>query len=369
MDTKNETNNEEVKTILPEENNNQSTIPLVDDTKKEEPTPVETKEEKVEEVVEEKVEEPLENIELNNQEQIVYQYKPEKEHGPGAILAMFGIIIVIIIFLPTIQEKVKEFTAEDPVVYTPTTTDDDNKKEEETEELEFLDLAESTSVDIKSLNLAKFTKTFTDDYYINFNLMNNGKESYQYKDKIYIELYSEDKTLLSRSILYNDTELFANDSIELSLVINDNAYESASLIVVREITEENYPVVELEQDIKDQEVLTCTYKDRSIKYTFNELRLIAIENTYDVKIDNNDIESYTAKLNARKKQSVELDLKDGVSSSYADAINGYIIITELDLKVLQEDELKAINDNNYYYYQQYAKVVKYEQLAKGYTCE
>lgn len=337
---------------------------------KEEPKVEVPKEEKKEEP--QQVVEPQPNVEINKDVQVVYEYKPKKDYGIWPILAFFILIAGIIFALPSIQKLVNDYRNSGVSLNknntTPTTPP--SSEDEPKEEITYFAFNGDTTVSVNKLTLNNFSKRSENGKnYLELNVFNKDNRAYNYEDKIFIELYNENDTLLSRSLLENSLSVAASSSNRVSLLINDAAYTGVSKFLVKTIDVGDYPQINLAENLKDQEVLTCSLDNKKNVYTFKDYKLVSIDSTLDIlKSSYLDANTYASTLASYRQTSANYGLINGISSSIVDAEDGFTLAIKIDSKTVSNSDLASLSDRTLYEGDTLAKQVALEMNARGYTC-
>lgn len=327
-------------------------------------------------VEENKVEEEIiPDISLNGSEQVVFEYKPPKEYGIWPFLIFFLLVGGIIVFLPYIQNFISEYKNGQIVIKGNNQNNNnstvDNNKEQSTEDEKYYELQESTVISINKLTIDKMKKEILNNsYYLSLNVTNKDNKYYDFSDKVYIELYNENKTLLSRLLLENDTMINASSSSEVSIKITEQVYNSATKIIIKTINTDSYPQITLAENLKDQQTLTCTLNDRSILYTFDAYKLISIDDTKNALRNlYPDDYSYTTELSKYRQKSANYNIISGMSSSLVETLDGFTYVTKIDANSITESSLNSLKERGYYKGNTEAKTISFEMTARGYTCK
>lgn len=342
----------------------------------------EKKEEPKQEIQEKEIEEPkpveetinIDNVSLNGEEKVVYEYKPTKDYGMWPLLIFFLFVGTIIVFLPTIQKMFAEYKNSKITVSSgvnkpnPSNKDNDNI---DNEEITYYDFNNETTISINKLTLNSFSKNFENSsYYLILTVLNKSNTSYSYNENIYIELYNDNETLLSRSLLEGKKNISPASSTQVKLLINNQAYSEVTKIVVKTIEQENYPQLNLQENLKEQETLTCTLNNRTMLYTFKDYKLLSIDETLNIlKTTYQDNILYANALAEYRQSSAKRGLIKGVSSSIVDAEDGFTIATKIDSSTISTDDLNTFEEKGFYKKDTEAKVISFEMTGRGFTCK
>lgn len=395
MDKETEVKNEKIKsedtTVKeseePKETSLGNEVPTSEEPQKTNIFGVEVEEEKVEqakqEIPQKEIEEPkpvederinIDNVSLNGEEKVVYEYKPAKDYGMWPLLIFFLFVGTIIVFLPTIQKILAEYKNSKITVSggvnnpNPNNKDNDNTNNEE---ITYYDFNNETTISINKLTLNSFSKNYENNsYYLILTVLNKSNTSYSYNENIYIELYNDNGTLLSRNLLEGEKNINPASSTQVKLLINNQAYSEVTKMVVKTIETDNYPQLNLPENLKEQETLTCTLNNRTMLYTFKDYKLLSIDETLNVlKTTYQDNILYANALAEYRQSSAKRGLLKGVSSSIVDAEDGFTIATKIDSSTISTDDLNTFEEKGFYKKDTEAKVISFEMTGRGFTCK
>lgn len=343
-----------------------------DAPKEEETTPTNIQEtEEVEPVIDEAVI----NAQLNGKDQVVYEYKPPKNYGVWPFLLFFLFVGAIIIFLPSIQKVVTEYKNNKIIIGGGSTNTNNNpssnEEEPPLEEMVYYDFNKETTISINKLTLNNFDKVFENSkYYVTVTVTNKDNSSYSFNENIFIELYNDKETLLSRVLLESENILNASSSSQVKLLIDAKAYMEVTKIVVKTITTENYSQITLQEDLREQQTLTCSLDNRTLVYTFKEYQLVSIDDTLNVlRSTYSDPSVYANELASYRQLAAQRGLITGISSSIVDAEDGFTMASKIDLASIANADLKSLDQKVYYGNKTEAKIISFETVARGYTCK
>lgn len=305
------------------------------------------------------------NVKINEEELSITKIGEMKtiEQNPIFIVILFGILLLFIFFLPTVVNFIKG-PDEKPDYSVNNNKIEDGKKDEE-------DLEKSKDVyyelnDALIVNLEE--KVTVQEFIINgndfsFQITNSRENRFaSNNDHYFLELYTEENTLLERFIL-DDIDIPKNSSETYYYTVLANTASKMKKIrfVKKEIMD--YPNVTLEKNNNGEEILTCTKDTETITYKFQNEKLISIT---DIANYSSTVSNYGTLFNNWKADSEKLNNISGISSVFVDAGNGFVVNTTIDLKTAK---LTTVENNNFYTYETLAKVVKFEMEARGFRCK
>lgn len=286
---------------------------------------------------------------------------PNENKSPIFVILVFGILIAFIIFLPDIVSYLSEGNI--PFINGPSVIEEENTPEDVNEkELIYYNLDSSSFIQLEEgINISNLE---VENNKLSFVISNNNESKFYFSKRNYfIELYSEDKTLLERIILTKDS--ISNDSSkDYNYSILSNTAINAKMIVFVEKQVEDYPLVTLSTNEEREEVLTCIREDETITYKFKEEKLEVILDVLNYIRSDNDIEYLNDVMNWQNRVSSYNNI-NGITSSFISNDNGFVVNTMLNLANVKTSAI----DNDYYYeYKTPAKVVNFEMEARGFSC-
>lgn len=280
--------------------------------------------------------------------------------SPIFLFVLFGLIFAFIFFLPTITNYLKE-DKKNTTYETPNT----NEKTEEPvlepeEELTLYTISDSLSITLEdTIELKDFSLK---DEVLSFQATNNGTSRFDFDAKNYfLELYTDDNTLLERilldDIIARDSSITVNLSLEKSIT---NTAEKI-LFVQKEISD--YPNITLSKNDLEEEVLVCSNDIETLSYKFKNEKLYEINDNVSVNSTNDD---YTTLVNEWKTKSETLNNLEGITSVFVNTGTNFVVNTSIDLA-----DAKISNTDSKYYFanQSLAKVVNFEMEARGFSCK
>ena len=314
---------------------------------------------------------PNQTSAFNGEEKVIYQIKPEKDANPFGVIVFFAIIIGFAVNLPTISSYVnkyinKYFLPAQIVPPSPKPTDEDDDTKTEPNESPFYsfnlgyDSATIDNLSIKNPNMSQ-----EDGHYIlNFTLINDSENNYNFDKKYYIEFYDND-SYISDSLIQSFDILAAKQSREFSVVISEKAYKKANQFKLVEKSIADYPKKEIIDTEGEYKLLKCTLDNDKITYYFKNDLLVKIENSYGNELSDSN---YDTLLNQAREYSSKLKEIDGIDSTLVESIDGYSITNIFDMKTIQSNKLTSLKQYKLFRYNEKSKVVAYEITSLGYTC-
>lgn len=303
------------------------------------------------------------NVKINEEELSITKIGELEtaEQSPWMVIGIFVALLVFIFCLPSLVTLIKgDSTRTD---YASPVTNKPEEKEETPDKVEekYYEIASDLKVTLEdTLVINNFN---LDANSIKFTIQNNGETRFNFNRKNYfLELYTEENTLLERVILEKST-IGKGESVEFTYGISATTAANVKKIrfVLKEI--EDYPNIELQKNEANEELLVCTKNSETITYKFQNEKL---QNITDVINENySEDVSYREKLENWKAKSASYNNVGGISSTFIDTGVGFFVNTVLDLANVK---IANVQNENYYTYETLAKVVKFEMDSRGFTC-
>lgn len=290
----------------------------------------------------------------------------EDEKKSSLILVLFFVIFVLFaVFLPDITNYVNKLLGKDQDIIVTPTKEETEKPEEEQNDIKMYDLSDTLEFTYNDIVFSSFKKyQMEESYYLAIKLTNNSKKTIDFsKDKYYIELYSQEKTLLGRYI-FSNIQLSTNSTNSQIISLTEDEYNNFSKLVITLKTEKDYPEIVLTEDENKQPNLKCNRIGNTINYTFDKQNnLIRIKDTINYPNDNSD--SYKQTLSLYQSQVANYNTKKGVSSSLVEISTGFTVTTDISISTAN---IKELANDNYYSNDTNPKVIKFEMESRGYSC-
>ncbi len=284
------------------------------------------------------------------------------EQNPIFIFFLFGVLLVFIFFLPTIVNYFnKEDEKPDYSVIDNKTGHEKEENPNENEDVVFYTFGESLSIPLEDTLLVQ--NFHLEGNTLSFTITNKGDSRFHFNQKNYfLETYTEENTLLERVILAKES-ISKETSVDFSYPILEST--AANMKKIRFIEKEiaDYPNITLEKNDANEEVLVCTNNKETLTYKFKDQKLFSITDVVNYSLEDN---GYNTKLEEWKNKSALYNTIGGISSTFIEAGNGFIVNTVLDLA---NAKLNNVNNEHYYSYETLGKVVKFEMEARGFSCK
>ncbi len=287
----------------------------------------------------------IEDVELKPQT-IGYSYK--KKSNIGRVLLIFVAFILVVYYINDISVYINKLLGKTsaPSIEDLAGDDDTEKNNNNSnnnsnkKETVFYEINSDLSINIDNINFSNFS---IDNKVINFSVSSNSDK------KIYLETYSEEKMLLERFLI--DVT-----SGEKSIATS----KEFKYITLEEKNSSDYPSYALGNDGNGS--ITCQKDNEKLVYKFvnNELDNINHTSTISSSDDNyySLFSDYQSKINSYNSM-------DGITASITNDNTSFTYIISIDLKNANLENVK----NVYYYgYKEVPKVVKFEMVSRGFTC-
>ncbi len=298
----------------------------------------------------------------------------ENESGLKGVIILFGTLILIIFGLPyavNLMDKLqgKEVITPPPVVANPEEPKEEPTPENPKKEEEYLSIVSPIAKTISGIKYEITVDTSTKK--INIKVTNvSGSPTSLISNPMYIELYTEEKTLLDR-VMISKEEIVSNAAKEFVYTFKDNTGNNVNPVYLTLNTKSinDYPAITLtSQDINNLPYLTCTKDNETLVYTFqnsdNQYLLSKISDR--ILVTSNDEET----INTYEALTVSYNSIDGVDANVVPKTNGFALETEIDLSKVKISEKKRILNNQAFYEKdELAKTIYFELNSSGFKCQ
>ncbi len=278
--------------------------------------------------------------------------------SPLFVLFLFIILIAFVFFLPNLKNLFDKNTVDhyqeenkNPI---------SNNEDESFKEMIYYDMSPNLTINLDEvLKINQFQMVGNT---IQFVMTNTGKNRYSFSRHAYfLELYSDNKTLLERIKLKED-DLLKDESKSYSYTVKSENVSRIKKMVFVEKEESDYPNIQLSVNEIGEGELVCVSDFETLTYRFKDEQLMAITDTISYDSGALDYENRKAFY---KDSVLSLNLLTGVTSNFADMGTEFVFNVQLDLNVMKTGE----NLNPYYYpFNTLAKVVDFEMKAQGFSC-
>lgn len=287
----------------------------------------------------------------------------DKEKSNFIVLALFVLLIIFIIALPSITSYIN---GEKKISFTPSA--DGNKKPNDptiSHETIYYDFKDDLEVPIEGLVIKNFNilrKEFS------FDIVNeNEVKNYLSTHAIYLELYDNDQTLLQR-VKFPTENINRGGSLSYQFDLNVPTAD-ISKIVIEEKKVSDYPSVNLNKESDGTYLMVCSKGYETITYQFDkEAKLYYIMNVvnYSSSVDN-----YNVLLTEYRQMSSKYNGLEGVTSNISEVATGFTSTTTLSLEKIDftnKTVKNTLTNKAYYGKGTEGKVVYFELSAMNYQC-
>lgn len=305
------------------------------------------------------------NVKINEEELSITKIgeMENAEQSPFLIFLLFGIILAFVFFLPTIVNFIKgpDEKLDYSLINNKTNEEVKENTDSETAESAYYLVQDSLVINLEEgIGIAKFSLNGNE---FSFEVTNSrGSRFYFNKDNYFLELYSEDNTLLERFLL-SDKVVASNATETFHYTVSSNTALNMKKVTFVKKAIADYPNVVLEKNNNQEEILVCSNANENLTYKFQNEKLISIADVVNYSANSVDYATNLAKWQA---ESEKLNAMNGIQSLFVNAGNGFVVNTSLDLKNVN---LSNVDNVHYYAYETLAKVVSFEMNARGFRCK
>ncbi len=299
----------------------------------------------------------LENIELKPQ---VIGYSFKKKNNLGRVIFIFICFILVVYYINDITIFINGLIGKqtsETIVENATGNKNKPNNQGESKEIVY-------NVFNNDLSLSESGLVINNFNYINNNLTfdanNNSSDVIDLTNrKYFMELYTEDKTLIQRMKIDFDS-INANSKVSFSLDVSTPFY----YLVLIEKSIDDYPVASYPEDENGIVTIVCTKNIDELIYKFKEDKLISVKHTVtDSNINDKD---YSLKYLAYQNRASNYNALSGVDATFNGTLNGFSFIASLDLT---EVDISKLNEKYYFDSSSTVRIVNFEIQTYGFTCK
>ncbi len=301
---------------------------------------------------------------IQNDSQTIGTIQQEKQKNPIAIIILFVVLGVFLLFMPYIIDLTNKLLGTNIDSHNGENLEikekDKKDENEQTNSSGIQQISKELTINIDKIEYSNFEKTDNNNKTLKFIIKNTSNNSYKFNKKVYFDFYNDQKTFINRVYLVNLKEISGGVSNNYEVNIGDDIFNNATNIQVVLRTDDDYPNISLTNN-----QLACSNLEGTLIYTFNENKLVNIKDTYTYKKGsdlvkyNEDLLSYSSRIN-------NLNNQDGVTAVLTETDNGFI--TNISIDYENADYTKLSSNSNYYIKDTESKVISFEMNAKGYIC-
>ena len=318
---------------------------------------------------------------FNDNSQTIGTIKPDKQKSPMAMLVLFGVLILFILFMPEAVKKFNEyfgtdFNVQDGIYIqdnndTNTTNNNTNNNTNNTNKntntntnsnsnLKLYSLSETLTINVDKLVLSNFKKSsINNNYYIEYTIKNTDSTDYTFTRKLYLDFYNASDALIDR-IIVDSNEVSASSTIQVSSIISKDVYDNGVKVEALFRSGEDYPKTTLTNN-----TLTCIKDNRTLLFNFKDNKLTDLSDTVNY-LKGTDLNTYTNQLMNSKNIINNMDLLDGVNAIITESDTGFITKITVNYNTANYDTLTYKED--YYQKDTLDSTISFELKAKNYTC-
>lgn len=299
----------------------------------------------------------LEDIELKPQ---VIGYTYQKKSNIGRVVFIFIVFALAVFYINDISAFINDLLGKNtaPSIKENAESNKPNNSNQNEVENELIYNVFSNTLEFNESGLTLNNFNISNNI-LTFSATNNSDTTIDLSSKKYfVEIYSENKTLLERHKL-DLGNFVSKNKVNYSFDIKNSFY----YLVVEEKKVEDYPNVNLVKNENGFEVITCKKEIDEIIYNFANNELIDIKHTISDSNVNSD--SYYANYSVTQNKVTTYNNIEGISATFNGTLNGYTAIFAIDLA---KTDLSKTNEKYYYGYKTLAKEVKFEMQTYGFIC-
>lgn len=304
------------------------------------------------------------NIKINEQELSITKIGEieSANQNPLFIIVIFGIVLIFIFFLPSITTLIKGSGEHPDYSITNPENPKENEKPTEDNNITYYDYSEYLSISLENiLNISNFS---INQNTLNFTITNNGKSKFDFsKNHYFLEIYTNDKTLLER-IMLTKNSINMGASENYSYQLENNTIANLSKLVFIKKDESDYPNITLNKNEAGEEVLECNKDYEKIIYKFEKEKLVSI--TDAIHISSTISDNYETEKNNWNIKSTLYNSLEGVDSTFIDVGSEFAVSNIIDVK---KADISKLNNTYYYKAETLAKVIDFEMKTQGFSCK
>jgi len=300
----------------------------------------------------------LEDIELKPQ---VIGYTYQKKSNIGRVIFIFIVFALAVFYINDISAFINDLLGKNtaPSIKENAESNKPNNSNQNEVENELIYNVFSNTLEFNESGLTLNNFNISNNI-LTFSVTNNSDTTIDLSSKKYfVEIYSENKTLLERHKL-DLGNFVSKNKVNYSFDIKNSFY----YLVVEEKKVEDYPNVNLVKNENGFEVITCKKEIDEIIYNFTNNELIDIKHTISDSNVNSD--SYYANYSVTQNKVTTYNNIEGISATFNGTLNGYTAIFAIDLA---KTDLSKTNEKYYYGYKTLAKEVNFEMQTYGFECK
>ena len=303
------------------------------------------------------------NLKVNEEELSITKIgeMPNENKSPIFLVFVFGLLLVFIFFLP---EIVSYFSGKDSnLVNNPVVDNKEKSTSDEKEDIVYYTINDALEINLE--NGIKLNQFKINNDSISFSVTNSKDVDYNFNKKNYfMELYTEEQTLLERVILEKDS-ISKKNSKEYSYSLLTSTIAGAKKIVFIEKQVDDYPNITLTKNEAGEQILVCKKDFETLSYTFKEDKLQKITDAVNYARSGNEL-NYQLDFSLWQSRVNNYNAISGITSTFMSNDTGFMVNTVLDLENVKNS---SMDNDTFYKYETLAKVVDFEMKARGFDCK
>lgn len=300
--------------------------------------------------------------------EVIGELRKDKIGRPMLVVQMFVIFGIVLIALPIITNMLNDQSSflykmfnKDNIIVDGGSDSPSEEKETFLDGKEQQQLVSSTNMKYENIVMRNFSLSgnyINCEMYSYNGVLNLDKESY------YLEVYSSSSNNLIAAVKLTGT--FDNQVQKVALTANNLSFNGNYSYVgkIVEMTNNDYPSVNIPSDESGLGSLTCTMNGRTLDYTFKNNYLISIKD--NVKVVLNEQKDDTAYLNLKKTYEDKAGYL-GTRAEVEEVADGFVFTANINLENYKIPS--TVVDYNYYELDTEAKVINYALTGKGFDCK
>ena len=301
----------------------------------------------------------LENVELKPQ---VIGYTFKKKNNLGRVLLIFIAFALVVYYINDISVFFNNLLGRETAsTISGQNKDDDEPEKNPTEnpddpqnETQYYIFNSELEIDFEGLKLNNFKLSSN---VLSFDVTNNSSSTINLSDKkIFLETYTENKTLLER-LKVDFNSINGSGKVTINVDIKNAFY----YLMFVEKSVNDYPNFDLGNTTAN---LTCRKGIDTIVYSFNNNSLLKI--SHNVSNNNVNAADYQNKLSEMQTKVDNYNSMPGFTAIFNATAIGYTANVTIDL---EKAKLNNIQEPYYYAYEEHPKVVNFEMETYGFNCE
>lgn len=291
-------------------------------------------------------------------------FENRKKSSVGIVLIL-TIFVMFIIFLPEISKMVDEYLHPKttipvkPKPVTPVPAPDPGEEEPDLlSKFEASLKIDNEDITVDNFVLDEVNKT------LSFKVTNNRDESVRFEElNYYLELYTNDETLMERVKVTGEASIGSGLSISLTKKLKDTTASTLGLVGLVAKTTNDYNNVTLNTNEDGSAAMVCTSANEKVTYKFMNQGLREVTSEVSYMVTEPD---YLTNYENNKKLSDTYKSKTGIVSTWFEYSEGYNITTNINLS--EASRLYVFNADSFSAGVE-PKVVKFEMEAQGFSCK